>query len=288
MTNITFGTAQIPVSQSIPENTITIKAAIDWAHDNSVDYLVTPEGSLSGYIPSFNEVVEEEEIVLAVHDVVDYAAKRNVGLALGTKYKENGLVYNQVRVYDTEGKFCGAHNKMYTIPEYDRSIMPSRIDPITIKHNGYEVKMLCLICNDFWGGYLQGAGALPKLAVEKETKADIILHSTNAMRGLGLKSEEVLYDLHNSILKFTSFELHMHVVTADNSIRMDGIYCDNRTSSRSGVVYNGEWLTEEKTSGTQYFKVNLDLDKLTSGGYQINPDEDIMRDNGIKTLEIVK
>lgn len=280
---ITFGAAQIPVTDKIDTNLVTLKRAIDWAEENNVDYLLTPEGSLSGYVPSFNEEVSEEAIVEAVWEIVDYAAAKKVGLALGTKYKEDDKVFNQIRVYDKEGLFVGAHDKMYSLAEYDRSEMPHRIDPITIKHNGYKIKALCLLCNDFWGGYNQDAYPLPKVINEPETAAHLILHGSNGFRGFGLQSEDILYEWHNAVLRFMSFELHTHVITADNSITMHGGDYDGRTSSRSGVVYNGQWLTEEKNVGEQYFKIELDCHKLTNWEYKVDPDIEQKRKYNIGT-----
>lgn len=270
---IVFGGAQIPVSPEIDTNMITLKRAIDWAAENNVDYLVTPEGSLSGYVPWFNEEVPEEKIVNAVWEIVDYAASQNVGLALGTKYKDNGNVYNQMRVYNQEGIFQGTHNKMYTLSGWDKSVLPDIVKPIDIMHKGRKLKVLCLLCNDFWGGYNQNINVLPKMINYKDTYAHIILHGSNAMRGEGLLQEDVLYEWHNSVLRMISYETQAHVVSVDNCIKMNGQFYDGRTSSRSGIVYNGQWLTEEKTSGEQYFKIELDLDKLVNGEYKINLDE---------------
>ena len=49
MTSIRLAGAQIPVTQDIQYNKKQIFKALDWAKDNQVDHLVTPEGSLSGY-----------------------------------------------------------------------------------------------------------------------------------------------------------------------------------------------------------------------------------------------
>jgi len=241
MSSIVFGAAQIPVTDKIDTNLITLKRAIDWAEENNVDYLLTPEGSLSGYVPSFNEEVSEEAIVEAVWEIVDYAAAKNVGLALGTKYKENDKVFNQIRVYDKEGLFVGAHDKMYIINEYDRSEAPNSIGPIKIMHNGYEIKVLCLLCNDFWGGYNQDAYSLPKVIKRPETAAHLILHGSNGFRGYGLKQEDILYEWHNAVLRFMSSELNTHVITADNSIKMNGEdYLIMKESDIMGIITSGK------------------------------------------------
>jgi len=281
---ITFGAAQIPVTPDIDKNIVTIKSAIDWAEKENVNYLVTPEGSLSGYVPTFNEDCPEWKIQKALEEVLEYSSEKKVGLALGTKYKEGGFVYNQIRVYDENANFQGSHDKMYSVANWDRCEFPSRVDPITIKFKNYKIKALCLICNDLWGGYMQLAYPLLNLVREEDTKSHIVLHSSNGFRGYEMQVEDVLYEFHNSVLRWGSFNYHTHIITADNCLTMDGCEYEGRASSRSGIVYNGTWLTEEKNIGTQYFKVELDLELLTNDGYNVDPDEKIKKEKGIQSM----
>ena len=51
-TSLRIAGAQIPVGVDIQRNKNEIIKALDWAKENEVDLLVTPEGSLSGYITS--------------------------------------------------------------------------------------------------------------------------------------------------------------------------------------------------------------------------------------------
>ena len=88
MSKIIFGGAQIPVTDNINDNIINISKAIEWAADNQVDYLLTPEGSLSGYVPSFNEMVSFEEsisLLILHHDPVDKSFCIEMSVELGSK-----------------------------------------------------------------------------------------------------------------------------------------------------------------------------------------------------------
>ena len=89
--------AQIPVSKDVEENVKTIKHAIDWATDNECDFLVTPEGSLSGYFPEFNVETTRK----ALHDIEEYAKNSTLGLCLGTLWveqeKRGDIRRNQIR-----------------------------------------------------------------------------------------------------------------------------------------------------------------------------------------------
>ena len=103
---IRFGGAQIPVTASIEKNELTIKKAIDWASENSVDYLVTPEASLSGYSTDFEK--NFPILVESLTSIEKYAATKNVGLCLGTIWAENQSVTEDeiVSVDILVKKFC--------------------------------------------------------------------------------------------------------------------------------------------------------------------------------------
>ena len=45
-----LGGAQIPVGTNIQANKREILKALDWAKENEVNHLLTPEGALSGYV----------------------------------------------------------------------------------------------------------------------------------------------------------------------------------------------------------------------------------------------
>ena len=65
--------AQIPVSTDIQFNKQEIFKALDWAKENEVDHLLTPEGALSGYGSSWIKRVDEIKITLKeVEDYIKY------------------------------------------------------------------------------------------------------------------------------------------------------------------------------------------------------------------------
>ena len=75
---------QMLVTNSVKANEAKIKAAIRRAADEGADFLLTPEGSLSGYRSSF----EGKKVAAAVRRVAARAKRAGVGLLLGTCYKE--------------------------------------------------------------------------------------------------------------------------------------------------------------------------------------------------------
>ena len=107
--SLRVATAQIPVSNSISENSATIHRALEVAIKERADILLTPEGSLSGYTPKFDQDKVDKELT----KIVKRASKAGVALALGTCYVEpdDKKCYNQLRFYKSSGKFLCFHSK---------------------------------------------------------------------------------------------------------------------------------------------------------------------------------
>ena len=103
---------QMQVTNDIDINLRQILEGLQKAADESADFLVTPEGSLSGYNSSFNQ----DEVTKALERLTAAARHLNIGVLLGTCYKETikgkEYCYNQVRVYSPSGKFEGAYSKI--------------------------------------------------------------------------------------------------------------------------------------------------------------------------------
>ena len=102
-------TAQIPVTSDIAENAAAIHRALDVASREGADILLTPEGSLSGYTPTFDQAEVERHLAA----IRERASEAGLALALGTCYVEpdDGKCYNEIRFYGAQGKFLGFHTK---------------------------------------------------------------------------------------------------------------------------------------------------------------------------------
>ncbi len=103
---------QMEVSYDIEANKKTILEAIGKAAAAEADFLMTPEGSLSGYNNSF-----DRELLLSALDEVTRAARvAGIGLILGTCYKETTISreksWNQIRVYSPTGDLLSAYSKI--------------------------------------------------------------------------------------------------------------------------------------------------------------------------------
>lgn len=276
---IRFGGAQIPVTTSLDRNVETLKAAIDWAAENNVDYLVTPEGSLSGYFPDFDSRDGRtfKDVQDAMEKVVTHAAGKEVGLCIGTMWIElehpaAGFGWerreNQIRYYSKSGVIQGTSSKMYVIPEYDQTVPCEQLQNVTLEAGEHNFLALGLLCNDFWGGPGTGRFALP-LAAEP-MRSHVIIHASNGFRGIP-RYDNLMNEWHNASLRIMSSAIRIPIITVDNCYKMNGDEYDGMTSSESGVLLDGEWLTKVPRTGTQYFYHDFDLDKFIK--YQlVDPD----------------
>lgn len=295
MTNLRIAGAQIPVSANIQKNKIEIFKAIDWAKENEVEQLVTPEGALSGYGNAWLDNLKELED--ALKEVEEYQKKSRVPLHLGTMFRNDekfGLINrNQIRHYDSDGRLYSETQKSYLIDRdsdcmAEDRLMKDRIFGVPTK-DGFAT-MAAMICNDMWGCMAEKGKSLNVQAVECEL--DLIIHSTNGFKyklmtlddgtkvslmpdspgqnenktGFFEASYQELYDVwHESWLKMTAFKANTSIITVDSCVDWDWDGDPDHvdeflTSSPSGVVnQKGIYVTDVPRRGRQYFYYDLDL-----------------------------
>jgi predicted amidohydrolase len=246
---------KLNVSNDIAVNVNAIKKAIDFAHLEKADILLTPEGSLSGYTPDFNKVEVQNEL----DKIVAYASFSNVGLALGTCfYEEDGKCYNQIRFYDKAGRLLGFHSKILRCGDHG--------DPKRGEINHYAVTPLRtfefegviiggLICNDMWAN--PECTTLPDTHLSQQLSkmgARIIFHAVFGGRD-DSEWSQVNWNYHESNLRMRARSGGIWIVTADSSnpTNLD-------SSCPSGVIDpKGNWVCTTESAGIQYFTFTIDL-----------------------------
>lgn len=262
---VRFAGAQLPCTDNVDVNIISIKKAIDWAVENQVDYLLTPEGSLSGYHKDF----DTPELVQGLAEIEQYAANK-VALCLGTMWIEKEGEFdvrrNQVRLYHKDGTFNTAIDKTIVTPhDGDLGIIASQnvyAAALSDFVNADSEPLVAgvFICNDFYGR--DNYPNLTRMAYQNG--AHIFLHATNADRGVGRLYDKIMDDWHTAHLQMTSYLSGLPVVTVDNCCGMAGGEWDGPTSSQSGILIGGEWVVKAPRYGTHYFYYDLLLDSLFS------------------------
>jgi len=258
---IRIGAAQIPVTDKMEQNVEHIKDAIDWASKNNVDFLLTPEGALSGYLNTYTSL-ERSNIQELLRKVVEHASSKNVGLALGTEYIADtsfGKVKrSQIRYYNDIGYELGQYNKQMVIPAEKayHGAGPEIIKVEGFKTDGhYDFTIGSFICNDMWGQRDDTHILVRDLFYYTNSNTDVIFHASNGFRGEEAGTEEDNVNLR----KFADMNLWMAsryripIVTVDNCYKMNGDFYDGPTSSTSGVIHKGEWLVKANPTGIDYF-----------------------------------
>jgi predicted amidohydrolase len=257
-----IGGAQLPVSNKLEKNVVLLKEAIDWAAENQLDYLVTPEASLSGYIKHYDKIADLKS---ALTEIEEYSKEKSVGLCLGTLWteeQEDGtkLKRNQIRVY-YKGQLLSIVNKTHLAPlDYEIGIVPSSsftiLKLIVEDENGNEIIIPTggMICRDLFEA---GDGNLPMQLYQANCVMNI--HSTTADRGISTLYDKVFFDWHNASFQLVSFLGGQPLITVDSCNKMGGAEYDKCTSSPSGVLINGEWVVQAPTTGKQYFFHDIPL-----------------------------
>lgn len=175
---------QMTVSQDIKNNQEQIIAGLREASREGASFLVSPEGSLSGYTSNFNQT----EVALALDVIKAEAAKLNIGLMLGTCFKElrqgKEFCFNQVRVYTPEGHFLGAYSKILRCSNIDlpgSGEMVEYVEGELKVFDWHELTFGILICNDVWAtpGYTTMPNPYLPLKL-KQMGAQFIVHCINS------------------------------------------------------------------------------------------------------------
>jgi predicted amidohydrolase len=248
--------AQLPVTTDIEANLQALFRAIDYATSENADILLTPEGSLSGYTPHFDQARVRE----ALTEVTHYATERSVGLALGTCFvEEDNLCYNQIRFYTGTGEFLGFHSKTLRCG--------TMTEPTQGEINDYAVRPLqtyvwqnatlgALICNDLWAN--PGCTPMPDPHLTHQLAtlgAQVVFHAVNGGRSDSPLSK-VHWSFHESNLRLRALASRLWIVTVDNCYPVD-LPC----SAPSGVLNpQGDWVVQAPPQGEQYFTYAIPLE----------------------------
>jgi predicted amidohydrolase len=262
--------AQIPVTADMAVNVQTIKDAIDWASENQVDYLITPEASLSGYKDQF---ANWKDLVDALETIETYSADKHVGLCLGTLWAEprgedKFAKLNQIRVYHN-GQFGGSTNKTFLSPydyelniEANDAIFGFMLDASDDASEAF-IQSAGFICKDLYARENSSDNALTNLPAEfYRAGAQLYVHITNAERGLDPVHDQVHYNWHTANAEMVSWISKRPLITVDNSIMMTGEDYDGQTSSPSGVVICGEWVVQAPSTGKHYFYYDFPVEQF--------------------------
>jgi predicted amidohydrolase len=237
---------QMTATIDIKTNKMIIMDGIRKAAVQGANFLVTPEGSLSGYTSLFNQA----EVANSLEEIKSEAVKLKVGLMLGTCYKEKikdkEVCYNQVRVYRPNGQYMGAYSKILRCSSLDLPGTGEMTDYIegdlkVFDWNGTRFGIL--ICNDLWAtpGYTTMPN--PYLAWKlKQMGAQLIVHCINS------GTVQKYRPFHESSAELWALSLQIPIFEVNAAQQKDTI------NARSGLIdAKGERSLRVPDSGLQFF-----------------------------------
>jgi len=262
---ITIAGFQMQVSKDLERNERVIHEAVDEATRAKADFLVTPEGSVSGYYAGFDRVA----VTKAIDRIALHAKEAHVGLILGTCYKEEEearrtwdptyaakreeFCYDQVRVFSPTGEYLGAYSKILlgsSLQQPGTGEMKSFVAGTLRTFSWNGICFGVLICNDLWA--TPGSTTIPNPYLPWQLKkmgAEVIFHSVNTGH------VERYRPYHESTEALWAWSLSVPIVTVNAlTDSTKPINC------RSGVIgADGERKCEAPDVGERFFSHKITL-----------------------------
>jgi len=245
---------QMNVTNDIKKNKTLILEGISYATKEGAEFLVTPEGSLSGYTDKFSQ----EKVSEALKEIIAKAAEKKIGLFLGTCFKEKvndaEYCYNQVRVYTPDGNYLGAHSKILRCSRLDlpgSGEMTSYVEGALRTFDWKGIRFGILICNDLWA--TPGYTTMPNPYLPwrlSQMGAQIIVHCINSGTGQRYRN------FHESSAELWAIALKIPILEVNAAQESEMI------NAQSGLIEaNGERTLRVPDSGNQLFTVPLNIFK---------------------------
>src|SRR5689334_14919300 len=186
--------AQILVTTDVDKNLRRMTDAFVQAKKDKAQWIIFPEGALSGYCAGFDEA----KVTGAFAKIEELCRDAQVIGLIGTCWKEDGKTYNQVRIVGADGKLAGRYAKV-CLTYGDAKLFAPGTFPLV--HRAGDFTVGTLICNDLWvtPGYSDGPN--PHLTLQQaKAGAQVIFHSVHS------GNNQKFRDYHESNLKVRSRE----------------------------------------------------------------------------------
>ena len=249
MKTLTVAGCRIPVGLDIDKNMVEIKRAIDWAAENSVDIMVTPECALTGYLwePEDRQDPRIHQLALALGEIQEYSQQKTVDLVLGTAcYNARGEWAN-MQAFIVDGDCVDHYEKQVLFGAEQCCYSPgNRLAVLDYK----QFKIAGLICNDLWSNPILWPGESADLLQElRQHKVDIIFVSANIPPSN--EQQELFYAWADVCIRMYSLTGDWNTVVSDQTI-------DAGAVGPVGIVgRNSEWLVKGHDYQLDYFKFTV-------------------------------
>jgi len=211
--------AQVATTKNVADNLAKARAAFQLARKDGANWILFPEGFLSGYYSGFNQ----GEVASAFTEVKQLCRDAQVTGLIGTGWKEAGKIYNQIRIVSPAGELLGQYAKNCLC--YAESDWTAGGPPLVFEAGG--IRFGALICNDLWvtPGFSDGPDPHLSLKIAR-AGAQVIFHSVNSGSDLNYES----YHESNLVVRAAEAGCPIVIVNA---------YSPPQVNARSGVVGSG-------------------------------------------------
>jgi predicted amidohydrolase len=250
----TLGGCRLRITQDISQNLKELKKFIDWAAENNIDIVGTPECALSGYMwaPADHNQDQLNLLEQALKEIKDYSKEKSVDVVLGTAwFDKSGQWANQIKVI-VDGEYQYEYSKSILLEQefiYTRGTSPTIFD-----YKGFTIS--ALICNDFWSNPQLWPGASGNiLNVLYDRKVEIIFQAVYSPKFAG--PDNVFYRYHQTQIEMANLFNHWITVTSDTTTNVDGTDYHGPAASPCGICDNNvDWVRGDDTQ-ISYFKKTI-------------------------------
>jgi predicted amidohydrolase len=241
--NITALVAQFPVTLSIQRNLASIDSVL--AHTRAGDFVIFPEGSVSGYStdPSFLKHIDHHELVTGLQYLRQEAEKRKITVWVGACISQDGKWFNTAHGFSADGQTL-IYRKV-NLAHHERGVFSAGSDLPVFKLNtpAGEVVVGVQICREL--RYPEQWGWLARRG------AQIILHLNNAV------GDDALQPVWRSHLISRAAETQRFVLSANNAAA-------KQISPTLAVAPDGNVLEEVVSERMEILRLELDVARVSN------------------------
>lgn len=162
--------AQVALHKIVEKNLANARRAFEQAGKDKADYVLFPELFLTGGVRD----IRQDEVAAGIAEIVELCRKFAVTGLVGTGWKEQDKLFNQVRIIDTKGALAGVYAKKCLTYGDAKTVSPGTT-PLVFSVDGLTAGVL--ICNDLWvtPGFTDGPN--PHLTLQQAREgAQVIFH----------------------------------------------------------------------------------------------------------------
>ena len=241
--SLTAIVAQFPVSLSIQRNLEIIDSVLE--QTNAGDWVIFPEGSLSGYSTdaTFLKQINHQELIGGLRHIQKESERRKINVWVGACINNDGKWFNTAHGFSADGK-TQVYRKI-NLANHERGIFSTGNNLPVFELNTPDGKVIVGIqlCRELrfpeqWG-WLARCGA------------QIILHLNNAV------DDDTFQSVWKSHLISRAAETQRFVLSANNA-------APKQVSPTIAVAPDGQVMGEIVSAELDILRVELDLSKVSN------------------------